>query len=131
MRRKVESVAMDDISYKSPETPPVLAPHLSKRQTLAWALAAMAFAAGLPVGFFSVVVGAHGNVPWPTATLCAPAYLVATCLGDNLGYVAAMILGTSAFYALYAYLVVRWPLRGFVAALCIHGGAMLITIPML
>jgi len=122
---------MDDNPYKSPKTPRVPAPRRIERLRIAWALAAMAFAVGSPVGFFSVVFGAHGNVPWPTATLCAPAYLVATCLGDNLGYVAAMILGTSAFYALYAYLVVRWPLRGFVAALCIHGGAMLITIPML
>lgn len=112
--------------YKSPEAP--ARPEISRRDRLgiAWALSLAAFFLGLPVGLFAVITGAHGGDAWPTIVFCAPVYLVATFVGDNLYYVATMVLGTGLMFGGYSFLLAMKSLRrGGFYVLGIHACSML------
>jgi hypothetical protein len=125
---------MDENPYQSPTASQEKAPSKEletiseNRSAVAWLCAAVAVFLGLPVGWFAVVTGAHAGEAWPTITLCAPVYLVATTVGDNLGYVAIMVFGTGLLYGAYARLLVGQVfIKGLLIVTCMHGGAMLIV----
>lgn len=102
---------MDENPYRSPECEPSSSSSTYPERTNAVrdAIGALvAFAMGVPVGWYALVHGAHGGSPISTIVMSAPVALAAHFVfGDKLAYAYAMIGGTGALYAGYAILLSR------------------------
>jgi hypothetical protein len=75
-----------------------------------WTVASILAFIGLNVGMLAVEMGSHGGDAWPALMFCGPAYLLAAPMGDSLGYVFVMIIGTALLYGAYGWSLVhfRW-----------------------
>lgn len=73
-----------------------------------WIAAITGAIVGYQVGFYAVGSGVHGGEAWPTLLFCGPVWMFAAALGDNMGYVRAMMLGTAVLYAIYGWCLVNF-----------------------